>query len=239
MPSATLVDGEIVVVYMLLPDLHVATSSDGGDSWDHEEDPVLVAGELGAWTDELVVGPSLLCSEDSAESRFHLYTGGKTEVDDGTSDPFLSLSLGEATSEDALIWTGMPDTPFLDDQENWDEPWTHWDALAFEDNTLLYYSRDNEEGLKSIGVTTLGPDWGTPRMRACPPLGRTPDTGEDSGTIEPVDSGFTEGDSAGDTGLGEEEQGCGGGCGGCASSSPPGLAWSWLVAGVLFGVRRR
>jgi MYXO-CTERM domain-containing protein len=248
LPSAVALDGVITLFYVQVPDLWVATSSDHGETWNFGTVAAVHAGDLGSWSDVVVTGPAAVCRTDpAAGTRVQLYLGGKEDVD-GTR--LLTLALAE--SDDPTSWTAEDTEILLVQGTNWDPTWVHWDVVNTTDGELIYYSRDNDAGKKSVGMASTTETWGTPLGRSCfldEPVDSGLDSGGETGDLDTylgdsaLDSGTPPGDSGTgqgvpeDTGEGLDSDSCGG-CS-CTTAGTTDAVWGWGLLIGLVGWRRR
>ncbi len=249
-PSAVLLEGVITLFYVQVPDIWVATSADGGETWSFGGEPAIAAGQLGAWSDVVITGPSAVCRDaDDGTATTELLVGGKEDVD---GSRLLTLAL--SVQEEGAAWSSEDTVVLLTQGTNWDPSWSHWDVINTDDGALVYYSRDADDGRKAVGLASTAEGWGAPLARACAvpavDTGDTGDTGGPTDSVDTADSGPT-GDSGSDSAptqdsdpgvdesAGSGEDGCGSGGCGCASGSNPVAPWSVLGLLGLVAWRRR
>lgn len=220
--SATLVGGEIWLYYTLSPDIHLArVSADGLGSV--SDVGLVMDDDAQTWSSTWLLGASALCVDGESPS-WEMFVGG---------DAIGLRSLAHASSVDGATWSFDADAP-LDGGDLAYADLKHWDALGFNGSGdfLLWYSTDDSDGRKAVGLAVTTESWSLPQPRACdsllPDEGDTGDTGADTGT-ETGDTGTETGDTGDDGGGGH----CG--CDG----------WGWHLVGpglsglVFVGGRRR
>ncbi|HLO13751.1 MAG TPA: hypothetical protein VK206_02905 [Anaerolineales bacterium] len=94
-----------------------ATSPDGITWTKYERNPLLTVGPAGSWDSAKILGVSVL-AEGNAYKMW--YTGS------ASSEPFLKLRIGYATSSDGTNWEKYTGNPVLDTS-----PPANWDSLFF------------------------------------------------------------------------------------------------------------
>ena len=244
-PTATKVGERLYVVFVKVPSMFVGISGDDGQSWDWYED-VLVPGSA-YWIQDRIFGPSVTCEEDTSENALTMFFGGKQCNDSNCND--AQLAYGEATSPQGLDWYVSSNSPIYEVDDKHPQ-FTHFDVVKAGDETLLFYSRtDDETGKEAVGLFATTDSYGEPESRHCRTGEADADTDTDTDADTDTDTDTdadtdTDTDADADADTGSENGntrcgGCGGGCG-CATGGPdPAGLLAFFGLGMLLVQRRR
>lgn len=217
--SATIVNGQIYVVYFYNNDFRLATAPLSDPSvWATSTDAVVDHLAL-EWAANDVISPALFC-EDDMDAPLSLVFAG---------DSAGERSLAFATSTDGNAWTMDEQTPLTGGDLTYSEL-NHWDVIEAGPDYLMWYGKtDAATGLKAIGLAATASPWSPAQPRLCPHAYQTdpPDTG-DTGDTSSDDSV-----NAGDATGGKTTGPCG-----CASAGD-GAAGSLVGLAMMVLSRRR
>lgn len=231
--SAVVVDEVLLLIYVDYPDLRLSRYDVVLDTWTSPTDPVLSPGDVGAWAEVWLLGPSVTC-DPSGEATLAMVFGG--DASGG------ARSLGLARSDDGEHWTIDAGSPLASGTLDYGAL-NHWDVLGQGSGYRMWYSKtDPATGLKAIGFARTDDAAGevAPRRCAGPPPEDTGTPPED--TNPPAeDTGTSAKDTGTPGGEGAGANGSDGDASGCGCMSPVGAAPSALLAGlaIVSAIRRR
>jgi hypothetical protein len=153
-PTVVLVDDTMVLLFVRSPEVYKTWSSDQGQTWTEDTDPVLTPDTTISWASDRLNGPSMVCHETGALG-LSVLIGGKD------SDGTLTLGTARSTPGNA-DWT-LNDAPVMVK----DPGWTHWDLALTDTGRLVYYSAEQDDGRKGIGFAATDLSFTTPMGRIC------------------------------------------------------------------------
>lgn len=220
--SATIVNGQIYVLYFYNNDFRLATAPLSDTSaWSTPADAVVDHLALD-WAASDVISPALFCEDDMYDPLSLVFAG----------DSGGTRSLAFATSTDGTAWTLDAQTPLTGGDLTYSEL-NHWDVIEAGPDYLMWYGKtDPATGRKAIGLAATSAPWSPAQPRLCPHAYQTdpPDTGDTSDTSDTSSSD----DTATDDGSTADKAG---GCG-CASAGSPGYGAAAVLAAALLRRRR-
>ena len=154
-PTVVVSGSEMLVMFVRSPDAYLATSSDGGLTWTVDSSPVLTAGEHISWASDRLNGPSMICHGSDRPGGLSVVIGGK--------DATGTLTLGLGRNGPGTSGWELPEPAVI----STDPGWTHWDAISTDTGRLTYYSAEDDDGRKAIGMTATDLDYTTPSGKVC------------------------------------------------------------------------
>ncbi len=241
MPSATLVNDTIRLVYMNATKLYAAKYDLTEGEWSLW-DPEITGAFIGeSWATYGIFSPAIYCDDEA--DKLGMLVGGYPEA------TYVTRAAGLATSDDLVEWDvgeAFADSIFTG--------LNHLEVLPAGDDLLVFYSMtDPSTGLKGIGLATTSSGWASPDGRRCtweeeePDSGDSGETGDadtdtdadtdadtDSDTDTDTDTDTDEDEDTADTGLMPNTEVCGG-----CSSSGGGAGVLGLLASLALVRRRR
>ncbi len=154
-PTVVVSAGEMLVMFVRSPDAYLARSGDGGITWTTDAAPVLTAGEHVSWASERLNGPSMICHGPDRPGGLSAVIGGK--------DASGALTLGVARNGPGTAGWELAEDAVISTEPGW----THWDAISTDTGRLIYYSAEDGDGRKAIGVSATDLDFATASGKVC------------------------------------------------------------------------
>ncbi|NCG19637.1 MAG: hypothetical protein GWP91_11575 [Rhodobacterales bacterium] len=158
-PSVVKQGGLYTMLLAKVPNLYRATSTDRVN-WTIQTTPVITPG-VASWAPDALFNPSLTCGE--GDYPYTNYFGGRKKI----TWRVVAGGWGRAISRDGDTWlvNALARVQFIGTKA-----WRHWDVMEVGDETVVWYSDKDDQGLSRIQLAYTDPVWDTADIqdRSCP-----------------------------------------------------------------------